>query len=807
MEKLHSLICFILASTANNSLAANIDPTKNWVAVQGAAAESSLEVQAGSILDFSGIANTPAITSESQRLIINEQGQISLASAPDKPLKFLMGSWAFGPAEGGFPSKQEITRYVKQYKLHGYNMMRIGHLELMLMQGQPRDFQFNPTQLDRFYFLVSELKRNGMYIIVEGLTTGNGGLGDDNLGGKSSSRFLGYNNLARRVYFDEEVQQHWKNLAQAMYGQVNPYSKTSLLEDPVLAGFILSNENSIAFHLMLDKASGGNAYPDWLKPHFNQWLLKKYKRTSAVKQAWSEQLSPQQSERAIANFNELQPYESLEKANIYIADYKRGKSPRLADFQQFIWETELKTTQWMTVYLRDSGYKGLITAYNNHRSPATHASRSQLDWVDIHEYFAHPTHYIEQNSFAEQKSMLGDKATYIQWMAYSRHFGKPFTVSEHGQVFWNQYRREAGLALPAYAALQSWDGINQHANQVQLKYSSTTGQRREVIMPFSVGLDPISRATETLSALIYLRGDVMPANKTIGAKFTADDAFKNSDFETYPPRDVSKLSLIHGLALDWQGLTASKAIAKTGLAPYIAQVSINEPGKLTLFNRGATVVSAKPIVNTNIYSNEYEEETWAARVKNLRDTHLIDANNLTNAALGIYQSDTGQLTLDSRNKQMTVITDKTEAVVFSSPKPITLNNLSVLSAEDGALVAVSVMDKNKVTTLANSQRLLITLSTDARNTGMRFTDDTNSTLLALGTQPILIKPVKVKLRLNNINSHLLKVYSVDLRGQRQDSISVVKIKNSAGSVIAIEFELDIRQLRHGATTYFEINTN
>ena len=653
MGKLQSILCLVLASATINSYASDIDLAKDWIAIKGATAEGSLEVQAGSILDFSNIANSSAITNESQRLIINDQGKFSLASTPNKTLKFLMGSWAFGPAEGGFPSKQEITRYVKQYKLHGYNMMRIGHLELILMQGQPHDFQFNATQLDRFYFLISELKKNGIYIIVEGLSTGNGGLGDANLGGNSNTRYLGYNNLARRVYFDVDVQQHWKNLIKAMYEGINPYTKSSLIKDPVLAGFILSNENSIAFQLILDKSNGGNVYADWLEPYFNQWLFKKYKNTQALKAAWNEQAQANgnfKSDKTKANFTEVQPYESLEKKNINIIDYKYGKSPRLADFQQFSWETEVNTTHWMTNYLREIGYKGCITSYNNHRSPATHATRSQLDWVDVHEYFAHPTHYIEPGSFVEQKSMLGDKATYIQWIAYARHAGKPFTVSEHGQVFWNPYRREAGLALPAYAALQSWDGINQHANQIQLKYSNSTGQRRDNITPFSVGLDPISRATETLSALLYLRGDVLPANKTIGAKFTPDDAFRNSDFETYPPRDVSKLSLIHGLALDWQGATARKIIAKNGLAPYNAQVDISEPGKLTLFNHGEAVVSTKPIVNTNIYSNEYEDETWAARVKNLRDTHLIDANNLTNAATGVYQSDTGQLILDSQKK-------------------------------------------------------------------------------------------------------------------------------------------------------------
>lgn len=804
MIKLPVFIFLMLLIIPINGLGVVNDTNKNWVAIQGATVDGALEIQPGSILDFSGINNLSAIMSETQRLIVNEQGNFSLADEPNKPLRFLMGSWAFGPAEGGFPSKPEISRYVQQYKLHGYNMMRIGHLELVLMQGQPNDFQFNPIQLDRFYFLVSELKMNGIYIIVEGLSTGNGGLGDMHLGGNGSTRYLGYNNIARRVYFDPQAQQHWKDLIVAMYDRTNPYTKTNLLEDPVLAGLILSNENSIAFQMIIDKGNGGNVYANWLQPYFNRWLLKKYNNTQTLKSVWNS--IKQTKDTSKAAHTELQSNESLEKNNIYIPDYKKGKSPRLADFQQFTWETEDRTAKWMTLYLRGLGYKGFITSYNNHRSPATHASRGLLDWVDVHEYFAHPTHYTEPSSFAEQKSMLGDKATYLQWMAYSRHFGKPFTVGEHGQVFWNQYRREAGLALPAYAALQSWDGINQHANQVQLKYSSNPGQRRDTITPFSVGLDPIARATETLAALLYLRGDVKPANHTIGAKFTSDDAFNKSDFETYAPPDVGKLSLIHGLALDWQGAAASKVISSTGTLPYSAQVNISEPGKLTLFDSGATYVLAKPIVNTNIYSNEYEHETWAARVQNLRDANLIDSGNKTNAASGVYQSDTGQLKVDSRNKQMTAITDKTEGVVFSTPTPITLKNLSVLSAEDGALVAVSAMDSNPNTTLANSQRMLITLSTDARNSGMKFTDASNSTLLSLGTQPILIKPVKVKLRLNNTNSNMLKVYSTDLRGQRKDSIPVVKVKNGT-NYTAIEFELDIRKLSHGATTYFEISSN
>ncbi|HAJ72077.1 MAG TPA: hypothetical protein DCO68_08350, partial [Methylophilaceae bacterium] len=142
-----------------------------------------------------------------------------------------------------------------------------------------------------------------------------------------------------------------------------------------------------------------------------------------------------------------------------------------------------------------------------------------------------------------------------------------------------------------------------------------------------------------------------------------------------------------------------------------------------------------------------------------------------------------------------VITPKTEAVVFDDTKPINLNLLKVLSAESGALVAVSAMDNQP---LLSSKRMLVVLSTDARNSDMRFSDDTNFKATDLGHLPVLIRANKVKLALKNTNQSQLKGYSVNLRGQRQDAIALKQISDS------IEFELDVRKLSHGATTYFEI---
>ena len=46
------------------------------------------------------------------------------------------------------------------------------------MEGRKQDFDFNPEQLDRFYYLVAALKRSGIYLILNGLSNSNGGYGN-----------------------------------------------------------------------------------------------------------------------------------------------------------------------------------------------------------------------------------------------------------------------------------------------------------------------------------------------------------------------------------------------------------------------------------------------------------------------------------------------------------------------------------------------------------------------------------------------------------------------------------------------------
>ncbi len=756
-----------------NTLAADA-----WVPVK----DISLMVEEGSILDFSALV--PPAKPIKTRLIVNKQGHWAHENQPDKSQRFLIGSLGFGVSNGSFPSHAVTDLYVQQFRLHGYNMARLDFVEATLMEGRRQDFDFNPEQLDRFYYLLAALKRNGIYYILNGLSSGNGAYGNVN------ERWINKKGLHTGVYFDAEQQAHWKQLIAKMYGNVNPYTSMATIKDPAFAGMLLVNENNLSF------VNRNGVKPEF-KPYFAKWLKAKYGSNAALKSAWANKTT---------GVSELKSDENLDSYQVNFPAADAWTSNRMADTQAFFVDTEKNTADWMTQYVRKLGFTGQVSSYNLWNAPAAHATRGQFNWIDMHNYFGHPD-YVGTQLKVRQDSMLENHAAYIRELAAAKHLGKAYTVSEHGQVFWNQYRRESGLALPAYAALQSWGGICQHSGAVALSYAGTqTNANKNRINSFAVAQDPISRATETLAALLYLRGDVSPALNTISVKLTPQDTFQDSAHLGGTPADVSKLSLVTGVGLDWQAKPNLKINQNAA-----AEIDFNQSG--LRLNKAGFGKLVQPTSNLGLkldgllkeYASDLAykvskvkllaDERWAARVQNLRDAKLLSASNLTNANAGIYQSDTGEILLDAPQKRLVVITPKTEAIVFDAPRPVYLNQLSVLSASSAALVALSAMDGQ---VLANSKRMLIVLSTDARNTDMRFSDASETTLQDIGKLPVVIKAAKVKLALKTPYKNQLTVFSTNLRGQRQD---VIPVKQTD---VGIEFELDIAQLSHGATTYFEV---
>lgn len=718
---------------------------ERWLPVR----ETSLNVAAGSVLDFSFLLDTAAAGKLGWAVALPE-GRIGFEQRRS-PQRFLAAPLVFLPLNGGVPDRVGSDRLVEQLRRTGYNLVRLHFVDAMLMTGRSKDFDFDPVQLDRLHYLLATLKRGGIYWLVDGLTSDNGAWGD-----VQPHRWVRQHRAKLDLLTTEIGFQHWATLVERLWGRRNPYTGVSPLQDPAMLGMILVNEGSLGYLATID----GQRYPATLAGPFREWLQRRYGTDAAVKSAWG---------------GELQAGESL-STQVRLPSAVRGRSPRDVDFARFVSDLEQKAVERMQSHVRSLGFGGLTTAFDNWGFLNADVSRATLPWVDMHSYHASPSQHGQPGSRIAQTSVHSDTARYVRELTNARQWGKPFTVTEYGQPFWNRWRHESALLVPAVAALQGWDAICQFAEiAIQEDYGAAPFLRRQAIYPYAVGGDPIARAGERLAALVFLRGDVQPARGRLRIHVDPERVFARSGGWEQVPEGLSRLAFVTGIGLDF-----SPRPAKPVPGEWSVDLADAKPhwwrwleDQLVKAGANGLVTDAEP----------------------LRNAGIIDRGNRTRPGARLYQSDTGELTVDAEAGRIVLATPQTVAVAVRRSKSIAAGPMDLRDLSGPALVAVSSVDQAP---LSRSRRMVLWVLTDAINTGMRFDDDERTTVRTLGRWPPQVRAVSLTIKLAHADGARLHVWPLNLAGQRQTQVPAQYRQG------VLELALDTAALPDGPAVMFEL---
>lgn len=738
----------LIAAAALSAMGCDGLARAEWAPVQ----DVSLVIPSGSALDFSRLS-PPGPAGRYGRVVASPSGRLAFDSSRDAPVRFNCASLAWSPASGSFPDKSTADLYAAQLRIHGYNLVRFHEVDAILMTGRERDFDYDPDQLDRFHYLLAALKREGVYWMFDIMTSQNGAVG-----GVRPHRWVDRHRLKLRVHVEPQARDHWRRLAETLYAAPNPYTGIAPLHDPALALVILVNENGVQFTAFLDKPNTPQAYPPLLRPAFNEWLVARYRNTDALRQAWGEQLGR----------------ESLEAGTVELARSWSERGPRMRDMKRFFRKLEADTFAWMEGEIRALGYRGLVSMYNNWLSSETHFVRERLSATTLNTYFDEVGSY-ESGTTITQKSSLEDALRYIRSVATARWLGQPFIISEYSQPFWNTFRREAGLVFPAYAALQGWDAICRHSHgAIDLTYQQSWPHKR-TIMPYGAGLDPIQRAGETLSALLFHRSDVA------GARMSAVVPFgKDTDM------------IEDGLGMFPDPVTIAGLLTRTGLKPFDSQAEKSEiallpdlaetEGSAAGWRRALAKVVTSP------------DSDVGPTIERLRKAGILPPGNRTDSNAGVFESETGEILVDSSRKYARVVTARTEAITFARLDGAQrLGVMAVKAASGPALVAASALDNER---LDHSNRVLIIIATDAMNTGMTFRDRDRRTIESYGRMPVRIKRETIDVEFEFASARGASLRALHLNGAPGDSFPIT----TSGRRIAMS--IDNAAATHGPTTYF-----
>lgn len=499
----------MLASEKNPD--ANPD-TSNWFAYEQPDASAIL----GTALDMSSFLDAPA---GKYGYVKVKDGAFSFENQ-DKTIIFRGVNLS---AEANFPTKAEADEMINRIASEGYNLVRFHHMDSSWVS--PNIFKdgetltLNENSLDAFEYLWAGLKAKGIYLYVDGVVgrkfcSGELGDLDESVitnGGKVSN------------YFVEAVEEKQKDYIRQLFTHINPYTNTTLAEDPAVVMMDLQNEDSLLPKYVLTWNIWDSNLRNQLSEGFCTWLSEKYKTTEALSAAWAEE-----------GKTGLRSSETLESGKIYfdhrylVSNYS---NQRIRDTYAYLADVQTKHYERVYSYCREIGIKCMITGSNypfkNNALDLYSNSKFGGEFIDQHNYVTHPTGGIWSytdgiNANGAFDSMMDD-GEFISHFGSRRVIGMPYVISEWNQCEPNQYAGSGLLMFPAYAQMQGWSQILY--NFKQGKWSNSD----RITDLLNSSANPVKTAMAYATAPMLYRRDITEATVTAAKQVTQAELY-NPDF-------------------------------------------------------------------------------------------------------------------------------------------------------------------------------------------------------------------------------------------------------------------------------------
>ena len=711
-------------------------------------------IRANSALDLSFL-NDGKPTGTFGRVIITPEGHFAFEQSPSRPIRFF--STAEGPASwrgtfhGNKPqldSKEKIREYVRQLRLAGYNMLRIHYLDEILLIDAKEDLQFHPVYLDRFDFLVAECGRNGIYLNMDAMTSRLGYAKGRRWGWKGHPATPG--NFKQEIYFSERVRRNWKEGVRKLFTHRNAYTGKRLVDDPTLALVIGFNEQEFGL-LSASDYSG-------LLPHWKAFLKKRYRTPEALRKAWGKE--------APSSFDKITAFRS--------SDIRRA-TPMASDINRFLMELENSIFHFYKNFLREIGYPGPVSAMNLGKAFRHAASRKDFDFIAMNGYHAHPNGFSSSNGGSgviSQESSIGNAGNLIRGFASMRRYRTPYMVTEHLHVFWNKYRYEQAFVTGGYSAFQDFDGLTGFGSNITLNAYVT-------LSPFMLGNDPIAKTQEFLTALLFLRRDVSPGRHLVRLALNSDEILRSN-------------AAMEGIS------SAQGKVILTSRFAYSCDLR-TPPGKdeIVIGRSGGAGIILDAWYNTLMESKNtlFNLDRF---LQDLRKKGALPAGNLSSETRGIYETETGELLMDTRRNFLRIRTPRLQGICAEAGASAKLPDFEIRKMTTRGNLALASIDGTRP--IREARRLLLVVATNVLNSGMKFEDPEQRFLLKLGSTPLLLETGQFELAFTNRHADSLKAYALAMDGKRIAELPL-HVRGSR-----VELSLDTAAIPNGPALYFEFQT-
>lgn len=656
-------------------------PGPDWAPI-----DHQVEIERGSVFDFTALADAPA--GKYGPIRITPSGQFEFEKRPGDRVRFWGVNLCFS---ANYLEPHEAEMLASRLAASGYNAVRLHHFDRALSAKGKPTYELDAAQLDKLDHLVAALKRHGLYVNIDLFTSRDFDPEQMAAMGIDPAFEVGAQ-FKSLVPISEAAFDDWRRFAKNLLTHRNPHTGLTWAEDPAMVGICPVNEDPL---------------PIWMD------------RAPAVRKRYDALFAPWWE---------------------VAANRAKAGGNRETGFNLFVHEKQIASDARMKEFLRSIGAHAPLTGVNFQSTQALTFVRENYDYVDNHQYWDHPDFPEKKwelpNRFS-QSSAVKSAAPAPRGLMATRVWGKPYTVTEFNFVRPNRYRAEGGVFMPAYAALQDWDGL------YNFDYAS---HRASILQPgtagtFSIANDPIGLLADRVSALVFRRGDIRPAMGSIGFAVRTPDAFGAQE-KDFPP-----------------------AFSRLGLITRIGSGTGTPSEEADRHRLDAVVVGPGVTVTTGGKVQRADNEL----VRRLASAGVIPAGSVDKAETR-YVSDTGEIELRSAEGALKVVTPRSELFVLPAGQEFAGDRVSVRNGRTFGTVSVVSVDGRP---LGESARVLVMHLTDALATGARFAHGDRRLLESRGGLPYLVNAGGVEILLRLDAGKKWTAWAVDMTGKRQREVPLV----------------------------------
>lgn len=477
-----------------------------------------------------------------------------LADGAGKRLRIWGVNFSFTASTPDKAVARDVAAHLARF---GINCVRIHHLDWRSPRGIidskfPDSRHLDPVLLDRLDNFVAELKKQGVYVnlnlnVARSFQEGDGVKDAGQLGfGKSMT------------YFDPRMIELEKEYARTLLTHRNPYTNTEYRNEPAVALVEILNENSLIESWKAGRLQGRGPAPNqgdqtWtdIPPSYEQDLTRMYNEY-LLRRVTPQRLRTIRDEAGIA--------QDAPVPRLKPGEFAKASQLRFHTEESFYIDLENRFFQDMYAYLkREVGVRVPITGTSIHNGGITPypllSSTSKLDVVDAHTYWQHPRYLSDAGGrrtgfeIPNTPAVNNPERSSLVNLARVAVAGRPFMVSEVNHPYPNEYASEGVPLIAAYGSFQDWDAVFWYS------FSHSPGEawdKPSLPGHFDMRQDPVKMTQWASAALMFHRGDILPARETVQRSYSTTEVLESlrlpgSEQPFFTPGFPPVITLLHAV--------------------------------------------------------------------------------------------------------------------------------------------------------------------------------------------------------------------------------------------------------------------